>query len=81
MIQEYGLEEKLVEVDAIEAWEQLVGPSISKHTRHVYVKNKTLIIKLDSAPLKQELSYKKSTIVEKINKLLGKDWIKEVVIR
>lgn len=81
MIQEYGLEEKLVEVDAIKAWEQLVGPVISKHTRHLYVKNRKLIIKLDSAPLKQELSYKKTTILEKINELLGKEWINEVVIR
>ena len=81
MIEAYGMEDNLNQAKAIDAWKELVGNVIAKHTRSIYVKKGRLFLYLDSAPLKQELSYQKSTITKKINDLLGKEVIQEVVIR
>ena len=44
-------------------------------------KNKTLFIKLDSAALKQELSYAKEAIKEKLNQMMGKRIVEEINIK
>ena len=81
MIESYGMKAKLNSVKATEAWEKMVGKMIAKHTRNVYVKNRKLFIFLDSAPLKQELSYQKTRVVELLNEEVGEEVILEVIIK
>ena len=71
---------KLHEVQLINAWEKLMGPGITKHTKNIYINKKRLFITLDSAPLKQELSYSKSKIIQLLNEEVGKEVIEEVII-
>lgn len=81
MVEAYGMKDQLNQAKAIDAWKELVGEMIAKHTRSIYVNKGRLFLYLDSAPLKEELSYQKSTIAKKINDLLGEDVIQEIVIR
>lgn len=60
-------------------WAALMGANIAEQTQKVWVKNGVLYVTLKSATLKQELSFAKSKIVQRINEKLGEDHIKDVV--
>lgn len=62
-------------------WENTMGPTIAKYTSRISIRNKKLFITIDSAPLKQELSFGKDKILKVMNEELGEDYIEEVVIR
>ncbi len=81
LLDSYGLTSKLNETKIKDNWEDLMGDMISKHTESIYIKENTLFLKIDSAPLRQELSFSKDKILEIINGAIGQDNIKEVIIR
>lgn len=64
-----------------DAWEQIMGKTVAKYTDKIQVVNKTLFVQTAIGPLKQELSYQKKTIMERVNELLGPDTIEDVVIK
>lgn len=74
----YRLEDKFVELDAIDAWEELMGKAISKRTENIFIKDKKLFIKLHSSVPKEELKYKQEKIIQAINKKLGKEVIDSI---
>jgi len=81
MLKAYSLGNKLDEKSLIKSWEEIVRKMIAKHTTDLYYRDQKLYIKLDSAPLRQELSYAKSSIVEKLNQKAGKMMVKEIILR
>ncbi|MBA3899011.1 MAG: DUF721 domain-containing protein [Bacteroidetes bacterium] len=76
----FRLDGKLAETRAISSWEKLMGPAISKHTKSIYIKNKTLYISFDSAVLRKELSFAKDKIKSMLNKEAGIEVITEVFL-
>ncbi len=61
-----------------EAWKTVMGNGVISYTKEVQFKNGTLIIKLTSSVLREELSYGKDKIVNLLNKKLNKTLIKNV---
>jgi hypothetical protein len=64
-----------------EAWEQIMGKTVAKYTDKLQIIHKTLFVHTSIGPLKQELSYQKKTIVERVNEILGAGTITDVVIK
>lgn len=64
-----------------EAWEKIMGKTIANYTDKIEIINATLFISTNIAPLKNELIYQKTKIIERVNEALGEKVIKEVVIR
>jgi hypothetical protein len=62
-------------------WEKLMGKTISKYTDKIEIFNHTLFIHTQVAPLKQELSYQKEQIKDRVNEALHENAVKEVVIK
>lgn len=62
-------------------WETLMGKTIAKYTDKIQIINSTLFIRTNVGPLKQELMYQKTQIIERVNEALGEKVIKEVVIQ
>ena len=58
-----------------------MGETISKRTEKIIFKDEVLSIYLNSAPLKEELTYGREKIIQLLNQELGGNYIKEVVIR
>ena len=75
------LESGLNQVSVIDAWKNLMGNGVNNYTRSVALRNGTLYVELTSAVLRQELSYGKDKIIKMINEELGKDVVKDVVLR
>ncbi len=76
-----GVDEKIDEYKLIRSWEKTVGPLISKHTVEIYISGKTLFVKVDSSPLKQELLYSRTKLMEDLNQQVGKTVIEEIVLK
>ncbi len=64
-----------------EVWEILMGKTIVRYTVKIEIINKTLFICTYVGPLKQELLYQKTKIIERINEALGDGTVNEVVIQ
>lgn len=75
----YNLKNKFNETYLVAFWERMMGPSIAKHTQSIYVRDRKLFLKLDSAPLRQELYMAQSKLIELINKDIGERVVDEVV--
>lgn len=81
VIQEYRFKEKLFDIKLKEHWKELMGDLVDKYTLKVFINKKTLFIKLNSNPLKHELSIQKEDIQKKVNELLGEPYLNHVVVR
>lgn len=75
------LNRKMVEHDITEKWEELAGSLVARHTNHINFYNNILTIYLDSSSLKQEVIMRKASLLEKINKGLNMELIKDIIIR
>ncbi len=80
MLKAYRLDNKVTETDIWQSWEAIMGPSIYRHTQKIELRDKVLLIRLDSSALRHELSFAKHKIVEKINEHVGKRFIDDVLL-
>jgi len=80
MVDDLKLRSKLNESRIRDGWAEIMGKPIAKYTSSVSLREGKLYIKIDSAPLKQELNYSRDKIKDLFNKELGPDVVKEVVI-
>lgn len=78
LLKAYNLDGRLKEVRLINSWEKLMGKMIAKHTTKLYIRNGILHVHLDSAPLREELSYAREKILEKLNVEAGEKVIGDV---
>jgi predicted nucleic acid-binding Zn ribbon protein len=77
----YHLEDKLNETRVIQSWEKIVGPMVAKHTNGLYIRNRLLFVKVDSAALRQELSFSRSKIVAALNEEVKSNVIEDIVLK
>jgi len=78
MLSENKLQHGIDQVDVQKAWKNVMGKGVSSYTIQVELKNKTLLVKLSSSTLREELSYGKEKIVQMMNENLKKTVIKRV---
>jgi len=81
ILRKYRLEDHLEETRLIENWPAVCGPMIASHTSGLSVKDKILFVKVDSAALRQELQYRKETILKLLNRSANRELIKDIVLR
>ena len=81
LLKNQKLEGRLKELDALELSEELLGKNLMKYINDLSVKNGTLIIKVRSAAVRNELSYQKSEIIKKINKQVGNKILQEIILK
>ncbi len=79
LIKAYNLDDKLKETNLTDCWEKIVGKMIAKHTNSLSLHKKILYVKLDSAALRNELSFSKQKIIKLINKEVKEDIIEQIV--
>jgi len=62
-------------------WEKEMGKTISRYTDSLRLVQGKLLITTHVAALKQELSFSRETIRQRLNEALGEGVIEEVIIR
>jgi len=81
LLRAYGYQNQLDEIELIKLYEELVGKIFANHTKKIVFKDKILYVMLDSASLKQELSYIKEGLVQKLNQGIGRRVVDKIVIK
>lgn len=74
------LKPKFDEANVVVSWERIVGKSIARRTRRIYVRDKVLFVELLSPSLKQDLGYHKPQMLELFQKEFGPEVIAEIVL-
>jgi hypothetical protein len=80
MVSKSNLRNGVRAVQIEEVWEQLMGKTIAKYTDKIKIVNQTLFITTHIGPLKNELSFQKVQIIQRVNEAFGEKVIREVVI-
>ena len=75
------LETKLDNLDAIAAWEEIIGLPLCKYIASQRVYKGVLYAKIKSSVARNELSYKKSEFITQINNKIGKKLITDIVLQ
>ena len=81
LISNSNISVKLQQLDAIKLWEKIIGTQIQKYITEQKIYNKKLYVKVKSTVVRNELSYNKSKIINQINKEIGNEILKEIIIK
>lgn len=73
------LSEKLAEVRLMDSWEKVLGTMVMRYTGQLFIKNKCLYVKLNSAVVKNELMMCRERIIQNLNKEAGREVIYNMV--
>lgn len=80
-LRQESLESPLNEYRLVNAWPEVVGPTIAKYTDGLFVRNQTLYVHLTSAVLRQELMMGRDLLVRNLNRHVGAQVITNIVFR
>lgn len=78
MVDAFGLRERLDEQAVASLWDDLVGGMVARHTVAVKLRKGKLLIKVDSAPLRQELTFMREALMTEINRRIGRRVVEKV---
>jgi len=81
LLNAYKLTGKIDELKIWNHWAEIVGTVIAKNTNKLHLKAGVLSIYVESAPLKNELTFHRSVILQKINAFFEKPIVKEIHIK
>ena len=80
-LRQESLESPLNEQRLLDAWPQILGPTIASYTQNLYIKNQTLYVHLTSAALRQELMMAREKLVRSLNQKVGATVIVNIIFR
>ncbi|MCQ2109941.1 MAG: DUF721 domain-containing protein [Bacteroidaceae bacterium] len=81
VLRQSGLEMPLNEYRLIQAWNQVLGKTISRYTQDLKIHNMVLYATISSAPLRNELQMRRSYLVEALNNHVGAQVISQIVLK
>lgn len=79
-IKENNLSKGMQKLKIEEAWVKLMGQGVASYTDSVQLQNKTLVIKLNSSVLREELSYGKEKIIKMLNDEMGEQVVNRLML-
>lgn len=80
-LRQESLESPLNEQRLLDAWPQMLGPTITSYTRELYIRNQILYVHLTSAALRQELMMGRELLVHNLNQKVGATVITNIIFR
>ena len=75
------LEDGLSEYRIIKSWPELLGVSVSKKTKSLVIKNRKLIVYLNSSVVRNELMMIKETLIQRLNEVACRDAIDDIILK
>tara|TARA_R110000787_G_scaffold11253_8_gene37592 strand:+ start:390 stop:686 length:297 start_codon:yes stop_codon:yes gene_type:complete len=79
-IKENNLTKGMQKIKVEEAWQKLMGQGVVSYTQSVQLQNTTLIIRLTSSVLREELSYGKDKIIKMMNEEMGEEVVTKLML-
>jgi hypothetical protein len=80
VIKENKLTKGMHQLSVKDSWAKLMGNGVVSYTNNIELQGKTLIVKLKSSVLREELSYGKEKIIKMMNEELGENLISKIIL-
>ena len=81
LLKNQQLEGRLQELDLLDNCKEILGENLMKFVKEISIKDGILSIKVSSAVVRNELSYQKSKIIEKMNNQAENEIVKEIILK
>jgi hypothetical protein len=78
LLKAYRLDDKMVEMNVISAWEELMGKAVAMRTTSLFIHDGVLRVTMNSAVMRDELAAGKQIIILRVNEHAGKELIRDV---
>lgn len=80
VIKQNNLTKGMNQMSVKDVWAKLMGNGVVSYTDSVQLQNKTLIVKLKSSVIREELGYGKEKIIKMLNEELGQELITKLLL-
>lgn len=85
VIQEYlealKMNSKLKEVGVVNSWERVVGKTIARATKDIYIRDRVLYVHVNSSVVRNELDMIKEPLKDRLNEDAKADVIDAIVLK
>jgi predicted nucleic acid-binding Zn ribbon protein len=81
LIRRMGMTKALKQYSVITSWNEIVGEHIGRMTKAQRMEQGVLIVSVESAPWRAELTMKRREIIEKLNRAMGERVVKDIRFR
>jgi predicted nucleic acid-binding Zn ribbon protein len=78
LTQTLGIQNKLQQYEAVTQWAAIVGARIAAQTEAVRIENGVLVVRVKTAVWRNELNMRKQEILEKLNKTIQHEVVKDI---
>ena len=78
LIKDLGIENKVLDNQVLNSWNSIVGKRISEISKAEKIENRILFVKVLNSSWRNELLYHKKTIIDKLNKKMGKKIVDDI---
>jgi predicted nucleic acid-binding Zn ribbon protein len=78
MLKDLNLDGDAKRYEAINKWEEIVGPTIAAVTEPERISHGTLVVRVNSSVWKYELTMRKAEILEKVREKIGTVDVKDI---
>jgi len=80
-LKQEGLEDGMARTRLITSWEEVLGKSVGRVTKNLYIRNRTLYAHLHSSVVRNELMMIRDDLITRLNEKAGKKVIDKIVLR
>ena len=81
LIRNNKLSKRFDDLNVLDVWNNIIGKDLEKYIKSTKLVDDKLYVKLRSSIVRNEISYKKTQLIQRINKKLNKDVIKDIILK
>ena len=81
IIRNNKLSKRLDVLNVLDVWNNIIGKDLEKYIKSTKLVDDKLYVKLRSSIVRNEMSYKKTKLIQRINEKLNKDVIKDIILK
>ena len=81
LVQSLGIEQQVEQYKIFDVWNEAVGPQVAKVAQPERLVNGLLIVNVNNAPWRTELTFRKQEILEKIHSVTNSNSITDIKFR
>ena len=75
------LDNKIYELQLIDSWEKVLGQTVKRYSSDLYIRDKKLFVKINSAILKNDLIMSREKLIKSLNNQVGVEVITDIIFR
>lgn len=78
LLRSQGLETPLLQRRLVSAWDAIASPAILRQTGERFIRNQTLMVKINNPALRADLNMERSRLRDRLNAAVGSQVITEI---